>query len=120
MYFFPSCSGSLVKQLLNFPSSRDRNAASGGNSATGPHREAWSTKGSSYADLYTQNVVISMEEQDEQQKQAGEGKTPKERPVWLTQSTVQGAYSESDMLKNRKKISCHSGLITQYLAFTLF
>ncbi|KAM7407708.1 hypothetical protein PAMA_003447 [Pampus argenteus] len=79
--------------------SRER-AAAAGNSASGPHREAWANKGSSYADLYTQNVVISMEEQEEQQKQASEGKAPKERPVWLTQSTVQGAYSEPDVLKN--------------------
>ncbi|XP_028992334.1 general transcription factor IIE subunit 1 [Betta splendens] len=79
--------------------SRERAAASGVNAAGGPHREAWSNKGSAYADLYTQNVVISMEEQDEQQKQANE-KAPKERPVWLTQSTVQGAYNELDA-KNR-------------------
>ncbi|XP_042282844.1 general transcription factor IIE subunit 1 [Thunnus albacares] len=81
--------------------SRERAAASAGNSAGGPHREAWSNKGSAYADLYTQNVVISMEEQEDQQKQANEGKAPKERPVWLTQSTVQGAYSEPDILKSR-------------------
>jgi len=80
--------------------SRERSAAAAGNAA-GPHREAWSNKGSSYADLYTQNVVISMEEQEDQQKQANEGKAPKERPVWLTQSTVQGAYSEPDILKSR-------------------
>lgn len=80
--------------------SRERSAASAG-AASGQHREAWSNKGSSYADLYTQNVVISMEEQDEQQKQASEGKAPKERPIWLTQSTVQGADSETDILKNR-------------------
>ncbi|XP_040004333.1 general transcription factor IIE subunit 1 [Xiphias gladius] len=84
--------------------SRERAAASGGNPASGQHREAWSNKGSSYADLYTQNVVISMEEQDDQQKQANEGKATKERPVWLTQSTVQGAYSEPDILKNRGDI----------------
>ncbi|XP_040913884.1 general transcription factor IIE subunit 1 [Toxotes jaculatrix] len=84
--------------------SRERAAASGGNSASTQHREAWSNKGSSYADLYTQNVVISMEEQEDQQKQANEGKAPKERPVWLTQSTVQGAYSEPDILKNRGDI----------------
>ncbi|XP_071770685.1 general transcription factor IIE subunit 1 [Centroberyx gerrardi] len=80
--------------------SRERAAALAGTSAGGPHREAWSNKGASYADLYTQNVVISMEEQDDQRKQASEGKAPKERPVWLTQSTVQGAYSEPDALKN--------------------
>ncbi|XP_061580308.1 LOW QUALITY PROTEIN: general transcription factor IIE subunit 1 [Cololabis saira] len=76
--------------------SRERAAAAG---AAG-HREVWANKGSSYADLYTQNVVISMDDQDEQQKQASEGKAPKERPVWLTQSTVQGAYSEPDALKS--------------------
>ncbi|KAK5861362.1 hypothetical protein PBY51_022767 [Eleginops maclovinus] len=78
---------------------REREAAAAG--LTGPHREAWSNKGSSYADLYTQNVVISMEEQEEQQRLANEGKAPKERPVWLTQSTVQGAYSEPDVIKTR-------------------
>ncbi|KAL3970361.1 succinate dehydrogenase (ubiquinone) iron-sulfur subunit [Sarotherodon galilaeus] len=80
--------------------SRERAAASGANAASGPHREAWSNKGSTYADLYTQNVVINMD-QEEQQKQAGDSKAPKERPVWLTQSTVQGAYNEPDVLKNR-------------------
>ncbi|XP_029559020.1 general transcription factor IIE subunit 1 [Salmo trutta] len=81
--------------------SRDRAAAAAG-AAAGPHREAWSTKGSSYADLYTQNVEISMGEQEEQQrKQASEGKAPRERPVWLTESTVHGGtYSEPDPLKN--------------------
>ncbi|CAL8320463.1 unnamed protein product [Merluccius merluccius] len=78
--------------------SRDRAAALGGPSM--PPREAWSSKGASYADLYTQNVVISMEEQEDQRRQASEGKAPRERPVWLTQSTVQGAYSEPDALKN--------------------
>ncbi|XP_056294638.1 general transcription factor IIE subunit 1 [Pseudoliparis swirei] len=82
--------------------SRDRAAAAGGN--LGPHREAWSNKGSSYGDMYTQNVVISMEEQEEQLKQAKEGKAPKQRPVWLTQSTVQGAYSEPDVLKNSEDV----------------
>ncbi|XP_028290955.1 general transcription factor IIE subunit 1 [Gouania willdenowi] len=79
--------------------SRGRSAPSG---ASGQHREAWASKGSSYADLYTQNVVISMDEQDQLQKQANESKAPKERPVWLTQSTVQGAFSEPDLLKNRE------------------
>lgn len=89
---------------LFFFSSRERAAASGGNVGAGQHREVWSNKGSSYADLYTQNVVINMDDQEDQQKQANEGKAPKERPVWLTQSTVQGAYSEPDALKNRKFI----------------
>lgn len=88
--------------LFSLSSSRERAAAAGANAASGPHREAWSNKGSAYADLYTQNVVISMEEQDEQHKQSNESKAPKEQPVWLTQSTVQGAYSEPDNINNRK------------------
>lgn len=96
----------LISQLMDvhsiLSSSRERAAASAANAAGGPHREAWSNKSSAYADLYTQNVVISMEEQEEQQKQAAQGRAAKERPVWLTQSTVHGAYSESDVLKNRK------------------
>lgn len=84
--------------------SRERAAAAAGNSASGQYREAWSNKTSSYADMYTQNVVISMDEQDDQQKQPNDSKAPKERPVWMTQSTVQGAYSEPDVLKNRGDI----------------
>ncbi|XP_060944423.1 general transcription factor IIE subunit 1 [Limanda limanda] len=83
--------------------SRERAAAAAG--MTGPHREAWSTKGSTYGDMYTQNVVINMEEQGDQQKQPNEGKAAKERPVWLTQSTVQGAYSEPDVISNRGDIA---------------
>lgn len=62
-------------------------------------QDVWRTKGSSYADMYTQNVVINMEEQESQQAQAAEARPHKERPVWLTQSTVQGAYNENDALK---------------------
>lgn len=110
----------MFGHVLNLSSSRERAAASGLNSA-GQHREAWSNKGSSYADLYTQNVVISMEEQDAQQKQASEGKEVKERPVWLTQSTVQGAYSEPDILQNSKWsfLASHPPLTSEYPAFTL-
>ncbi|KAJ4933105.1 general transcription factor IIE subunit 1 [Gymnodraco acuticeps] len=82
--------------------SRERAALAAG--MTGPHREAWSNRGSSYGDLYTQNVVISMEEQEEQQRLANEGKAPKERPVWLTQSTVTGAYSEPEVIKSRDDV----------------
>ncbi|KAJ8352521.1 hypothetical protein SKAU_G00239970 [Synaphobranchus kaupii] len=81
--------------------SRERAAqAAGAAAGSGSHQEAWSSKGSSYADMYTQNVVISMEEPDEQRRHAAEGKAPRERPVWLTESTVQGAYSEADALNS--------------------
>ncbi|XP_018428102.1 PREDICTED: general transcription factor IIE subunit 1 [Nanorana parkeri] len=63
--------------------------------ASGPHRETWS-KGPSYEDLYTQDVVISLEEQENPQRLAAEGKPAKERPIWLRESTVQGgAYAET-------------------------
>ncbi|XP_026999455.1 general transcription factor IIE subunit 1 [Tachysurus fulvidraco] len=80
--------------------SRERAAAAAGLLAAGAAgREVWRTKGSSYEGLYTQNVVINMDEQESQQDRAAEAKAPKERPVWLTQSTVQGAYNENDALK---------------------
>lgn len=76
--------------------SKDRAAAL----AAGPHKEAWS-KGPSYEDLYTQDVVISMEEQEDLQRAATEGKPVKERPIWLRESTVQGGtYSESTDIKD--------------------
>ncbi|XP_020776009.1 general transcription factor IIE subunit 1 [Boleophthalmus pectinirostris] len=78
--------------------SRERAAAAG--NAGGPHREAWANKGS-YSDLYTQNMDIRM---DEQQRQANEGKPPKERPIWLTQSTVQGADTEPDIIKSHGEV----------------
>ncbi|CAL8267630.1 unnamed protein product [Lota lota] len=78
--------------------SRDRAAALGG--ASGPQREAWTSKGASYGEMYSQHVVISMEEQEDQRRHASDGKPAKERPVWLTQSTVQGAYNEPDAVKN--------------------
>lgn len=54
-----------------------------------------------------------MEEQEEQQKQATEGKAPKERPVWMTQSTVQGAYNEPDILKTRKSEILFTQLVSR-------
>lgn len=81
--------------------SRERAAASGALAGAGDAgRDVWRTKGSSYADMYTQNVVINMEEQDSQQARVAQAKAPKERPVWLTQSTVQGAYNETNALKD--------------------
>ncbi|KAF4086858.1 hypothetical protein AMELA_G00089130 [Ameiurus melas] len=80
--------------------SRERAAAAAGLAGAGmAGQDVWRTKGSSYADMYTQNVVINMEEQESQQAQAVEAKAQKERPVWLTQSTVQGAYNDNDALK---------------------
>ncbi|KAG8549596.1 hypothetical protein GDO81_020595, partial [Engystomops pustulosus] len=79
--------------------SKDR-AAAAGVGPSGPHKESWS-KGPSYDDLYTQDVVISMEEQEDLQRAPTEGKPVKERPIWLRESTVQGgAYSETTDIKD--------------------
>lgn len=82
--------------------SKERAAAAGAAGlAGGHHREAWATKGPSYEDLYTQNVVISMEDQEDLSRPANEGKPARERPIWLRESTVQGAY-DPDEIKDGK------------------
>lgn len=87
--------------------SKERAAGAGSGTAAGlaggHHREAWTTKGPSYEDLYTQNVVISMEDQEDLNRSASEGKPARERPIWLRESTVQGAY-DPDEIKDGKKI----------------
>ncbi|XP_061430614.1 general transcription factor IIE subunit 1 [Lethenteron reissneri] len=70
-----------------------------------PAREAWSARAPTYDDLYTQNVTISLEQGDPERRggsssataaAASEDRRPaKERPVWMTESTVQGAYHDS-------------------------
>ncbi|XP_069491937.1 general transcription factor IIE subunit 1 [Ambystoma mexicanum] len=78
--------------------SKERAAAAAA-AASGPHREAWTTKGPNYDDMYNHSVVISIEEQEDQQRAAAEGKTVKERPIWLRESTVQGAFNDSEDTK---------------------
>ena len=54
-------------------------------------------QGPSYEDLYTQNVVINMDDQDDLLRVSLEGKSAKERTIWLRESTLQGAYSSEEM-----------------------
>ncbi|XP_033028942.1 general transcription factor IIE subunit 1 [Lacerta agilis] len=86
-------------EILALKQSKERAASALANSSlsSGQHREAWSTKGPSYEDLYTQNVIISMEDQEDLHQPANEGKPPRERPVWLRESTVQGAYDPDEV-----------------------
>ncbi|XP_028655061.1 general transcription factor IIE subunit 1 [Erpetoichthys calabaricus] len=80
--------------------SRDRAAAAaGGTLPAGPHKENWASKSSVYDGFYTQDVIINMGEED-QRHLTNDGKAPKERPIWLTESTVQGAYRESEDMKD--------------------
>nr|XP_020645136.1 general transcription factor IIE subunit 1 [Pogona vitticeps]XP_020645137.1 general transcription factor IIE subunit 1 [Pogona vitticeps] len=100
-------------EILALKQSKERAVGALGSSGlpSGQHREAWTTKGPSYEDLYTQDVIISMEDQEDLQQPANEGKAPRERPVWLRESTVQGAYDpdevkdggqDMDMLQERE------------------
>lgn len=90
---------------LIFLYSKDRAAATTGSAglAGGHHREAWATKGPSYEDLYTQNVVINMDDQEDLHRASLEGKSAKERPIWLRESTVQGAYSSEEMKEGKSR-----------------
>lgn len=98
--FFSCCS-------LIFFYSKDRAATTAGAAglAGGHHREAWTSKGPSYEDLYTQNVVINMDDQDDVHRTSLEGKSAKERPIWLRESTVQGAYGSEEMKEGKNKKS---------------
>lgn len=114
---------------LIFFYSKDRAATATGAAglAGGHHREAWTSKGPSYEDLYTQNVVINMDDQDDVHRTSLEGKSAKERPIWLRESTVQGAYSSEDMKEGKSEKSVRwvcPGLVElnwlgRPLAFTL-
>ncbi|KAM4701533.1 general transcription factor IIE subunit 1 isoform 1-T2 [Discoglossus pictus] len=90
----------LEPEPTEIPSLRQNKERAAAAAASGPHREAWTSKGPSYEDMYKQDVVISMEEQEDLQRAAAEGKPVKERPIWLRESTVQGAYNETTDLKD--------------------
>lgn len=92
---------------LLFLYSKDRAASTAGaaGQAGGHHREAWATRGPSYEDLYTQNVVINMDDQEDVHRASLEGKSAKERPIWLRESTVQGSYSSEEMKEGKRETS---------------
>ncbi|XP_067849104.1 general transcription factor IIE subunit 1 isoform X1 [Heptranchias perlo] len=73
------------------PSQRALGAGSGNMNL---QKESWANKGPTYEDLYTQNVIINMEEHDVQHKVVSDGKPTKERPIWMRESTVRGAFSD--------------------------
>ncbi|NXP06582.1 T2EA factor, partial [Thinocorus orbignyianus] len=51
--------------------------------------EKWATKSSSLDNMYTQNLVINV--QDSEPKKKMREKATKEQPVWMSESTVEGA-----------------------------
>ncbi|NXE24174.1 T2EA factor, partial [Ardeotis kori] len=50
--------------------------------------EKWANRSSSFGNMYTQNLVIEV--QDSEPKKKRREKTTKEQPVWMSQSTVEG------------------------------
>nr|XP_013035355.2 general transcription factor IIE subunit 1-like [Anser cygnoides]XP_013035356.2 general transcription factor IIE subunit 1-like [Anser cygnoides]XP_013035357.2 general transcription factor IIE subunit 1-like [Anser cygnoides] len=51
--------------------------------------EKWATRSSSFGNMYTQNLVIDV--QDSEPKKKKREKATKEQPIWMSQSTVEGA-----------------------------
>ena len=98
-------SSSLPPLIFLFSKDRAATAAAAAGLAGGHHRETWATKGPSYEDLYTQNVVINMDDQEDLHRASLEGKSAKERPIWLRESTVQGAYSSEEMKEGKSRRS---------------
>lgn len=46
-----------------------------------------------------------MDDQDDVHRTSLEGKSAKERPIWLRESTVQGAYGSEEMKEGKNKKS---------------
>lgn len=51
--------------------------------------EKWASRCSSYSNMYTQNLVIDV--QDSEHKKKTREKPTKKQPIWMLQSTVEGA-----------------------------
>ncbi|NWX20616.1 T2EA factor, partial [Aegotheles bennettii] len=56
--------------------------------------EKWANRSSSFSNIYTQNVVIDVK--DSETKKKTREKTTKEQPIWMSQSTVQGATTATN------------------------
>ncbi|NXY70306.1 T2EA factor, partial [Glareola pratincola] len=56
--------------------------------------EKWANRSSSSGNMYTQNLVINVQD-SEPKKKAGE-KATKEQPIWMSESTVEGATPASN------------------------
>ncbi|NXO55643.1 T2EA factor, partial [Aramus guarauna] len=56
--------------------------------------EKWANRSSSFGNMYTQNFVINV--QDFETKKKTREKTTKEQPIWMSQSTVEGATTATN------------------------
>ncbi|NXT91825.1 T2EA factor, partial [Anhinga rufa] len=56
--------------------------------------EKWANRSSSFGNMYTQNLVIDV--RDSEPKKKTREKATKEQPIWMSQSTVEGATTTSN------------------------
>ncbi|NWI08585.1 T2EA factor, partial [Crypturellus soui] len=56
---------------------------------SGSQPEKWASRSSSFGNMYTQNLVIDV--QDSESKKKTREKVTKEQPIWMARSTVEGA-----------------------------
>ncbi|XP_050751982.1 general transcription factor IIE subunit 1-like isoform X1 [Gymnogyps californianus] len=56
--------------------------------------EKWADRSSSFGNMYTQNLVIDV--QDSEPKKKTREKATKEQPIWMSQSTVEGATTATN------------------------
>ncbi|KFV18430.1 General transcription factor IIE subunit 1 [Tauraco erythrolophus] len=56
--------------------------------------EKWANKSSSFGNMYTQNLIIDV--QDSEPKKKIREKAAKEQPIWMSQSTVRGATTDTN------------------------
>ncbi|NWW97936.1 T2EA factor, partial [Caloenas nicobarica] len=56
--------------------------------------EKWANRSSSFGNMYTQNLVIDV--QDSEHKKKTREKAAKEQPIWMSQSTVEGATAATN------------------------
>ncbi|NWY51703.1 T2EA factor, partial [Chionis minor] len=56
--------------------------------------EKWASRSSSFGNMYTQNLVIDV--RDSEPKKKTREKATKEQPIWMSESTVQGATTATD------------------------
>ncbi|XP_075355333.1 general transcription factor IIE subunit 1-like [Mycteria americana] len=56
--------------------------------------EKWANRRSSFGNMYTQNLVIDV--QDSEPKKKTREKATKEQPIWMSQSTVEGATTATN------------------------
>ncbi|NXD06781.1 T2EA factor, partial [Nothocercus nigrocapillus] len=68
--------------------------------------EKWASRSSSFGNMYTQNLVIDV--QDSEPKKKTREKVTKEQPVWMSRSTVEGATAATVNTAGKIHFGVHS------------